>query len=263
MLIKPTMLRLSLPIIGITLLLSTFSAKADTTLSYSDSIKGDVSQTTNIYIKDQKVRTQNQDSDIYTLFDADQNTLYRVNKKDKTYHQTNLTQIQKQAEQAEQQQQQMKERFVTEISKLPEAQRQQMQKQLALFEQKMAQPAPKVSTLKTGKVLTIKQLECDVYIVNIDGRASRKSCINTEVMEKADLESLQGMFKFINSIAQYQAQSQGQKAPDLSSLPSHTTGLALLIESADTNIKSELTNITKDPIDQDDLFVIPHDFKKR
>lgn len=260
MLKKTTPFTLSSLIIA--LLLSTSSSHADTTLNYSDSIDGKVNQTTEIHIKGHRVRSQNHDSPIYTLYDAKQNTLYSINEKDKTYSQTELSIVQEMANKAAQQQQKMRQTFLQDVQKLPPEQRQLMQERLAVFEQQLQKPAPKVSTLKTGKTLTVKQLECDVYLIDIDGKASRESCINKEVIEQPDLESLQSMFKFINQVAQYQAQIQGQKAPDLSKLPSYSQGLALSIKSLTNGVKSELSSISKDAIEKEELFVIPADYKK-
>jgi len=246
----------------ITFLFSISSSHADTTLSYSDSVDDKISQTTKIHIKDQKVRSQNHGSPVYTLFDAKQNTLYSINDKDKTYFQTELSKVQDMVEQAEQQQQKMKDKFLQDMQKLPSEQRKQMEERLAAFEKQMQKPAPKVSTLKTGKTLTVKQLECDVYLIDIDGKASRESCINKEIIDQTDLESLQSMFKFINQVAQYQAQIQGQKSPDLSKLPSYSEGLALSIKSLTNGVKSEISNINKETIEKEELFVIPTNYKK-
>lgn len=234
-------------------------AYADTHLTYTDTYTNAPAKLNTIQIKAGKVRSQNEQSATYTLFDSQQNMLYTINTEKKQYTKVSLDEVKKIAQEAEQLQTQMREKITAEMANLPEEQRKVVEQRLANFEAQQKTPTPVVNAQKTQQSISVNNIPCEVYQVTIDGKPSRESCISTQAIPENDLKSLQAMFSFINQMSQYTAQIRGEKKPDFATLPSYSTGLAVRIQALPNGMKSELMRIQQADLDND-VFTIPSDY---
>lgn len=234
-------------------------AYADTHLTYTDTYSNAPAKLNTIQIKAGKVRSQNEQSTSYTLFDSQQNSLYTINTKKKQYTKVALDEVKKIAQEAEQLQTQMREKITTEMANLPEEQRKVVEQRLANFEAQQKTPKPVVNAQKTQQSIRVNNIPCEVYQVTIDGKPSRESCISTQAIPENDLKSLQAMFSFINQMSQYTAQIRGEKKPDFATLPSYSIGLAVRIQALPNGMKSELMRIQQADL-ANAVFTIPSDY---
>ncbi|HHC74129.1 MAG TPA: hypothetical protein ENK78_03545, partial [Thiothrix sp.] len=220
----------STPLFALSLLASSLytinSAYADTHLTYTDTNNDAPAKVNTIQIKANKVRSQDEKSTNYTLFDGQQNILYTVDTEKKQYTQVALDEVKKMAQEAEQLQAQMHEKITKDMVNLPEDQRKVVAQRLANFEAQQKTPAPVVTVQKTMQTINVNHIPCMVYQVSIANKPSRESCINNQAIPANDLKTLQAMFGFMNQMSQYTAKIRGEKIPDFASLPSYSLGLA-------------------------------------
>jgi hypothetical protein len=237
------------------------NSMADAKLVYSDTMEGNPTpKITTIFIKGSKVSSSNDQSPVYTIFDAEEEALYTVNKQEKKYIKATFDSFKAMSQQAAKMKDEMKSKLKAEMEKMPAEQRKIMEQKMAQLEEMEKAAAPKVESQKTGKTEMINGLDCELYTVSINETASRESCISEKAIDKDDLKTLQAMFGFMNKMAQQNARLQGQHTPDFSNLPSYSTGLALRIQSLPAGIKSELTTLNTDDIDNKNVSV-PSDFE--
>ncbi|MGV6809994.1 MAG: hypothetical protein ACWA5U_08970 [bacterium] len=232
---------------------------ADTQLTYTDTNNNMPAKMNTIYIKAHNVRSQDEQSTNYTLFDGQQNILYSVDTEKKQYTQVALENIKNMAQEAEQLQTQMREKITQDMVNLPDDQRKVVEQRLAHFEAQQKTPAPTVTTQKTAQTISVNNIPCTVYQVSIGNKPSRESCINAQAMPANDLKTLHAMFGFMNQMSQYTAKIRGEKIPDFANLPSYSLGLAVRIQALPKGMKSELTGIQQADL-KPDLFSIPSDY---
>lgn len=238
-------------------------AYADTHLTYTDTNSNAPAKINTIQIKADKVRSQNEQSANYTLFDGQQNILYNIDTEKKQYTKVALDGVKKMAQEAEQLQAQMREKITKDMANLPEEQRKVVEQRLANFEAKQKAPAPAVVAQKTAQTISVNNIPCTIYQVSIGGKPSRESCISAQAIPANDLKTLQAMFGFMNQMSQYSAQIRGEKTPDFANLPSYSLGLAVRIQALPngmkSGMKSELMRIQQADLDHE-VFTIPSDY---
>ena len=231
-------------------------AIADTSLTFTDSSpKGDTRSST-IQIHGSKVRTSESGSTIYTLYDTEKETMYTINPEAKQYMQANIEIIKKNMAAAIEMQEKMKAQMKEKVSKMPEEQRKTIEKKINDAEKKAKQTLPKITIVPNGKTDTVQGLNCKVSTISADNKAIKDTCIATEGFNKEDIAQLKKMFAFMENIAVETAKIRNIPAPDASTMPSHQEGLAIKIQALPTGIKSELTKLSTDALDDKD-FTVP------
>lgn len=212
---------------------------ADTKLTYTDYGFGPQERKTTIQIHGDKVRMEEVDSGIYTLYDNTKKTLFTVNTKTKQYIETTPEKV--------------RER----VGKLLEAQHQPPGKQT---EAAMEASAPSITMEKTTRSETIQGVACHISSVSIDGKPRREVCIaGSDAVDAADHAMLLAMFEFMDGITAESAKAMGVAEPNTGFAFVHKDGLAIRIQAIPEGPRSELASLSNDTLDDAD-FVIPTGF---
>lgn len=255
------MQRNTLSLLIATLLMSaSMATMADTKLTYTDFGFGSQERKTIIQIKGDKVRMEEADSGIYTLYDHAKKALFTVNTKTKQFIETTPEKMRERMAKVTEMQNQFKEEMKKQIAALPEDQRKVAEERMKQAEEAMKTTPPPLQMEKTDRKETIQNLACTISSIKVDGKAVRDVCIaGSDAMDAADHKMLLTMFEYMDSITAESAKAQGMAVPTDGSATVHKEGLALRIQAVPDGPRSELSALTKDTL-QDADFTVPADF---
>ncbi|MBU0653880.1 MAG: hypothetical protein KJ914_01985 [Gammaproteobacteria bacterium] len=233
---------------------------ADTKLTYTDSGFGPQERKTVIQIHGDKVRMEEADSGIYTLYDNGKKALYTVNSKTKQFIETTPDKIRERMTKVVEMQNQFKEEMKKQIASMPEDQRKVLEERMQQAEEAMKAPPPEMKMEKTERKETVSGLECGISTVKMADQAVRDVCIaGSDAMESSDHQMLITMFEYMDGIATESAKVQGVTPPAEGSAAVHKEGLALRIQALPQGPRSELSAIGKDALTDAD-FTVPADY---
>lgn len=251
---------------SLTLLISTLALSlsapllADTKLTYTDSGFGPQERKTIIQVNGDKVRMEEADSGIYTLYDNTKKALFTVNTKTKQYIETTPEKMRERMGKVVEMQNQFKEEMKKQIAAMPEDQRKVAEERMKQAEEAMKAPAPPIKMEKTDRKDTVQNIACQISSISIDGKPMRDVCVaGSDAMDAADHTMLLTMFEYMDGITAESAKAQGIAAPSDGSASVHKEGLAVRIQAVPEGPRSELNAIAKDALNDAD-FAIPEGF---
>lgn len=236
------------------------TVSADTSLTFTDTMPNGATRTSNIQIHDHFVRSSRSDSQVYTLFDTEKQTMYTINPEAKQYMQANMESIKNNVKMAMQMQEKLKAQMKEQMKKMPEEQRKIVEKQLEQADAQAKMPAPKIEMKPSDKTDTVQGLSCKMVTFSVNGKAIKESCFSKEGIDEKDMAQLKKMFNFMEAITTETAKIRGLPAPDTSSMPSHQEGIAVKVQALPNGVKSELSKISTESLD-DASFKIPEGFE--
>ena len=235
-------------------------AIADTKLTYTDTGFGPQERKTVIQIHGGKVRMEEADGGIYTLYDNDKKALYTVNTKTKQYIETTPDKIRERMAKVVEMQNQFKEEMKKQMATMPEDQRKMVEERMKQAEEAMKAPPPTVKMDKTDRKETVQGLECSISTVKMEDQAVRDVCIaGSDAMDANDHQMLVTMFEYMDNISAESAKAQGATPPAEGSASVHKEGLALRIQALPEGPRSELSAISKEALNDAD-FAVPADY---
>ncbi len=232
---------------------------ADTTLTFTDTNPKGETRTSSIQIHGNTVRTNESDSDIYTLFDTEKKTMYTINPDVKQYMEANIDTIKDSLTTAMKMQENMKAQMKEQLSKMPEEQRKAFEQQMEAVEKQEKMPPPKVDITPSDKTDTVQGLSCKIITISVNGKPIKESCISKDGIDEKDMSQLKSMFNFMESVAVETAKIRGLPAPDAETMPSHQDGVAIRVKGLINGVKSELSKLSTDTLEDKD-FTIPEGF---
>ena len=247
------------------LLLATFASAvapvlADTKLTYVDSGLGTTERKTLIQIHGDKVRMEEADSGIYTLYDNAKKALFTVNTKTKQYIETTPDKMRERMAKVIEMQNQYKEAMKQQIAALPEDQRKIAEERMKQAEDAMKMPPPTIKMEKTERKDSVQNLACTISSVKINDKPAREVCIaGTDAMDATDHTMLVTMFEYMDSISVETAKAQGMTPPAEGFAAVHKDGLALRIQAVPEGPRSELAALSKEVLNAAD-FSVPADY---
>lgn len=237
-------------------------AIADTKLTYTDSGFGPQERKTVIQIHGGKVRMEEADSGIYTLYDNDKKALFTVNTKTKQYIETTPDKIRERMAKVVEMQNQFKDEMKKQMASMPEDQRKMIEERMKQAEEAMKAAPPAMKMDKTERKETIQNMECTISTVKIEDQAVRDVCIaGSDSMDSGDHQMLVTMFEYMDNISAESAKAQGATPPTEGSAAVHKEGLALRIQALPQGPRSELTAMSKDALNDAD-FAVPADYSE-
>jgi len=208
---------------------------ADTKLTYTDAGFGPQERKTVIQIHGDKVRMEEADSGIYTLYDNTKKALYTVNTKTKQY-------------------------IETTPDKMRERMGKVVEERMKQADEALKAPHPNMKMEKTERKETILGIACTISTVKMDDKAVRDVCIaGADAMDTTDQKMLVTMFEYMDGITAESAKAQGATPPTEGSASVHKDGLAVRIQAVPQGPRSELSAITKDALKDAD-FTVPSDY---
>lgn len=234
---------------------------ADTKLTYTDSGFGPQERKTAIQVHGDKVRMEEADSGIYTLYDNGKKILYTINTNTKQYIETTPDKMRERMAKVVEMQNQFKEDMKKQVAALPEEQRKVIEERMQQAEEAMKAPPPPVKMEKTTRTDTVQNIACTISTVKVEDKAVREVCVaGSDAMDSTDHGMLVNMFEYMDSVAAESAKAQGVTPPAEGSAAVHKDGLALRIQAVPEGPRSELSAISKDALNDAD-FTLPADFK--
>ncbi len=234
---------------------------ADTKLTYTDSGFGPQERKTTIQIHGDKVRMEEADSGIYTLYDNAKKVLYTVNTKTKQYIETTPDKMRERMAKVVEIQNQIKEDMKKQVAAMPEEQRKVFEERMKQAEEAMKAPPPAVKMEKTERTDKVKDIACTISTVKVEDKAIRDVCIaGADAMDANDHTMLVNMFEYMDSVTAESAKAQGITPPAEGSAAVQKDGLALRIQAVPEGPRSELSAIAKDALNDAD-FALPADFQ--
>jgi hypothetical protein len=254
--LSPASLRL---IAALALGLST-AVLADTKLTYTDAGFGPQERKTVIQIHGDKVRMEEADSGIYTLYDNTKKALYTVNTKTKQYIETTPDKMRERMGKVVEMQNKFKEEMKKQVASMPEDQRKMVEERMKQADEALKAPPPSMKMEKTDRKETIQGIACTISTVKMDDKAVRDVCIaGADAMDTADQKMLVTMFEYMDGITVESAKAQGATPPTEGSASVHKDGLAVRIQAVPQGPRSELSAIAKDALKDAD-FTVPSDY---
>lgn len=233
---------------------------ADTKLTYTDTGVGPQERKTVIQIHGDKVRMEEADSGIYTLYDNGKKALFTVNTKTKQFIETTPEKIRERMSKVVEMQNQFKEEMKKQMASMPEDQRKVIEERMKQAEEAMKAAPPAMKMEKTERKETVQNISCTISTVKMADQAVRDVCIaGSDAMDSSDHKMLVTMFEYMDGIAAESAKVQGITPPAEGSAAVHKEGLALRIQGLPQGPRSELTGISKDALKDDD-FKVPADY---
>lgn len=232
---------------------------ADTSLTFTDTNPAGESRSSTIQIHGNTVRTEEANNPVYTLYNSKKKTMYTINPEVKQYMAANIAIIKKNMTSAIEAQEKMKAQMKEQASKLPDEERNNIEKKMAEIEQLSKKSLPKMTIEASGKNDNILGLNCKTSTVSAEGKAIKEICIAKEGIDKEDMIQLKSMFSFMEEIAIETAKIRGIATPDTSVMPSQQKGLAVRTQALPTGVKSELSKLSKDNLDETS-FTIPEGY---
>lgn len=233
---------------------------ADTKLTYTDSGFGPQERNTVIQIHGDKVRMEEANSDVYTLYDNAKKILYTVNTKTKQYIETTPDKMRERMAKVAEMQNQFKEDMKKQVAAMPEEQRKVIEERMKQAEEAMKAPPPAVKMEKTERTDTVQGIACTISTVKVEDKPVRDVCIaGSDTMDSADHAMLVNMFEYMDSVTAESAKAQGITPPAEGSAAVQKDGLAVRIQAVPEGPRSELSAISKDALNDAD-FTLPADF---
>lgn len=235
-------------------------ANADTKLTYTDTGFAPQDRQTVIQIHGGKVRMGEVGSDIYSLYDDSKKTLYTINTKTKQYIETTPDKVRERMTKVTEMHNQYKEGLKKQMASMPEDQRKMFEERMKQTDEALKAPPPAIKIDKTDRKETIQGMECAISTIKADDQPVRDVCIaGSDAMDATDHKMLVTMFEFMDSVAAESAKAQGVTPPAEGSASLHKDGLALRIQALPEGPRSELSNLSKDALNDAD-FAIPEGF---
>jgi len=256
------MKRMSLLLAGI--LAVSVPAAADTRLDFSTG-EGGVSQFT---IKGDRIRMQEPDDQVVTLFDGEARELLVIEPANRRYYRMDAAKMKQQGQQVSEQMRQMREQMEQQLQNLPEEQRAMMREQMQQMMQSQMpeqQGAPRNVRIERGGSDRVAGVACERVTVYADGNVSQRLCladVDGLGIPAADMRTLRAMFSMFAEMAVgFGAAGDDMDAPAPARVLQEFAGVPIEGKDADGNVEWALQSVREVDADAAD-FRVPGGYRE-